>query len=134
MSGTVFVDVDAAAADAPASSGAVVGVAEAVAGVALMLSAGVAAVAALAPVVVLDVPELAGAPVPVEVPEGVQAAAATKARTGRPSERKVVMTRAWDDTTEGRVKEEPRTRSTAREAWLRCAAIRLRHSHQRCSP
>lgn len=109
MSGTVFVDAGAALADVPASPD-VAGVADAVVGVALMLAAGVAAVAALAPVVPVapepDVPELAGAPVPVEVPDGVHAAA-TDTRKGSPNERKVVMTRAWDDTTEGAVKEEP---------------------------
>ena len=97
MSGTVFVDAGAgvALAEAPAESEDA-GAADAVVGAALTLAAAVAALGDAE----FEVPELAGAPVPVEVPEGVQAAARA-ARSDRPSERKVVMTGEWDDTTEG---------------------------------
>lgn len=106
MSGTVFVEAgaDDALADAPEESDAA-GAAEAVVGVALMLIAGVAAVAALGDPE-FEVPELAGAPVPVDVPEGVHAAVRAKSeRPMKPSERRVVMTRAWDDTSKGCVKQ-----------------------------
>jgi hypothetical protein len=108
MSGTVFVEAGAGvAAEAPPESDAA-GVAEAVVGVAPVLVAGVSPGDPVA--AEFDVPELAGAPVPVEVPDGVHAAEAARARRGRANEREVLISRAWDDTSAGGVKEESASR------------------------
>jgi hypothetical protein len=89
MSGTVF--ADAAPASSPPAEGAPDADADATGGAALLGGGVVAgAVLVVAPAVV---PELAGAPVDVEVPEGVHAVA--RARSGKSSGRKVDMTRAW---------------------------------------
>jgi hypothetical protein len=83
MSGTVFVETELASAPAAGAADA-----EAAATAGELLAAAV--VGALA-VVAEDVegPELAGAPVDVEVPDGVHAAA--RAATGRTSERRMFM-------------------------------------------
>ena len=109
MSGTVF--VDGAALDAAAAESEAGGAADAVVGVAaLALAAAAAAVgdALAVGAAEFDVEELAGAPVPVDVPDGVHdgAQAATMARSERPEERGMFMGRgAWDDTTAAGVKE-----------------------------
>jgi len=84
MSGTVFGPDGASATLALGAADA-----DAVATGALLAAGGVdAAVVAVAVAVVVG-PELVGAPVPVEVPDGVHAAA--RARTGRRNERGIVV-------------------------------------------
>ena len=107
MSGTVF--VDGAALEAAAAESEAAGAEDAVVGaalvVAVVVATGVEAVAVGA--AEFEVLELAGAPVPVDVPDGVHdgVQAATMARSERPDERWMFMRRAWDDTPRGCVKE-----------------------------
>lgn len=85
MSGTVFVDAGAELAAAAAESEAA-GAAEAVVGLVPVFAFALATPAEALTVgaAEFDVPELAGAPVPVDVPDGVQAAAT--ASSDRPNE------------------------------------------------